>query len=177
MLLSYFVRSRILEEMIVAFGKKQISIPQNVLENMKSARVLMKILDASQKSKEETEPRIDEYLGMAEAYLITEAEKHFSQEAVDDWLNKLRISSCDTCVTVEKEKKESRFISGVPRDQKGIRVKPLNNIPVSELESMATKAHLSFRQEKDGHLVVYGDERNVKEFIKKMTIRTNKEQN
>ena len=74
-----------------------------------------------------------------------------------------------------KGKAEDKFITGVPRDQKWIRVEPLASLPAEKLKQLAGETSLSFREEKDGHLIVYGSAENIKKFVKKMTAQTAKE--
>jgi hypothetical protein len=108
-------------------------------------------------------------MGSVEAYVMTEAGKHFAAEKVDKWMTALDLASCDICVTVEEEKEEMRFILGVPRDQKWVRVEPIASLPIEKLETLATETKLGYRREKDGHLIVYGTRENIKEYVKKMT--------
>ncbi len=129
----------------------------------------MKIEKGSPKSMSETEPRIDEYLGNVEAYVVTEAEKNLPFEKVERWLAALDIASCNTCVTVKERKEEMRMIPGIPRDQKWIRVEPIESWSLVRLEKMAAEEGLSSRREEDGHLIVYGSDEMVKVFIKKMS--------
>src|SRR3989304_8857760 len=126
--MSYSARWKILEGMIVEFRKKGLDVSQAILNDLKSAKVLITVMNADEKDRGETAPKIDEYLGNVEAYLVTEAQKAFPPEKVDEWLRRLGEASCETCTT--EVKKESRFISGLPRDQKWIRVKPLNSLPM-----------------------------------------------
>jgi hypothetical protein len=78
-------------------------------------------------------------------------------------------------VSTEKlEKEEAKFITGVPRDQKWIRVKPLPNLLTEKLKQLAEETSLSFREENE-HLIVHGTAENIKKFIKKMTQQTAKE--
>jgi hypothetical protein len=171
---------KILEEIIIELRKKGVATPQNVLNDLKSAKVLMKILDASEKDRGETAPKIEQYLGSVEAYLITEAQKKFAPERIDAWLRRLEKASCDTCQTCgvptkTKEKAEAKFITGLPRDQKWIRVEPLASLPAEKLKQLANETSLSVREETDGHLTVYGSAENIRAFIKKMTEQTSKE--
>jgi hypothetical protein len=159
--------SRILEDMIIEFRKKGLLIPQNVLTDLKSARTLMKMENADQISRGETESKIDEYLSTVEAYLITEAQKILPPEQVDEWLRRLVAAGGDSCPILAKE--EKRFVHGIPRDQKWIRIEPLENMPLDKLEELATGTNLSFRQEDDGHLTVFGGAEDIKKFVKKMT--------
>ena len=171
--MSHVAKSRIFEEIIVALRKKGQIIPENIMNDLKSARTMMEITGTSKTGLRENDPKIDMYLEMTEAYLINEASKHFPQEKINEWLQKLEVSACESCVTIIKPNPESRFIAGVPRDQKWVRVQPIENMPAEKLEQMATETKLSFRQEKDGHLVVYGKAEDIKAFIKKMTEQAN----
>jgi hypothetical protein len=170
---------KILEEIIIELRKKGVAAPQNVLNDLKSAKVLMKIMGASEKSRDETAPRIEQYLGSVEAYLITEAQKKFAPERIDAWLRRLKESSCDTCQTCgvpteTKKKAETKFVTGLPRDQKWVRVEPLASLPSKKLKQLAKETNLSFREETNGHLTVYGSAENIRAFVKKMTKQTTK---
>jgi hypothetical protein len=168
---------KILEEIIIELRKKGLATPQKVLNDLKSAKVFMKIMDASEKDRGETAPKIEQYLGSVEAYLITEAQKTFPPARIDEWLRRLEEASCVTCVTcgVPTEKNEkAKFITGLPRDQKWIRVEPLSILPAEKLKQLAKETNLSFREETDGHLTVYGTSENIRVFVKKMTEQTAK---
>jgi hypothetical protein len=168
---------KILEEIIIELRKKGLATPQKVLNDLKSAKVFMKIMDASEKDRGETAPKIEQYLGSVEAYLITEAQKTFPPARIDEWLRRLEEASCVTCVTcgVPTEKNEkAKFITGLPRDQKWIRVEPLSILPAEKLKQLAKETNLSFREETDGHLTVYGTSENIRVFVKKMTEHTAK---
>jgi hypothetical protein len=171
---------KILEEIIIELRKKGEATPQNILNDLKSAKVLMKIMDVSEKSRGETAPRVEQYLGSIEAYLITEAQKKFAPERIDAWLGRLEESSCDTCqtcgvLTKTKKESETKFITGLPRDQKWVRVEPLASLPSGKLKQLAKETNLSFREETDGHLTVYGSAENIRDFVKKMTKQTTKD--
>ena len=79
---------KVLEEMIIEFRKKHITIPEEVMDNLKSARTMIKILKADP-CRGETMQKIEEYLGNVESYLISEGQKKFGQEYVEKWLKKL----------------------------------------------------------------------------------------
>jgi hypothetical protein len=171
---------KVLEEIIVELRKKGVATPKRVMNDLKSAKVLMKIMDASEKDRGETAPKIEQYLGSLEAYLVTEAQKTFAPARIDGWLRRIEEASYNKCQTcrVESErtgKVEEKFITGVPRDQKWIRVEPLASLPAEKLKQLAGETSLSFREEKDGHLVVYGSAEKIKKFVKKMTEQTAKE--
>jgi hypothetical protein len=88
-------------------------------------------------------------------------------EEVDEWLKRLDEASLLICEV--KAKSESALIAGVPRDQKWIRVEPMPNLPAEKLMVIAKENSLSVNQQKDGRLVVYGQQEGIKAFLKKMT--------
>jgi hypothetical protein len=170
---------KVLEEIIIELRKKGVETPLNVMNDLKSAKILMNVLGASEGDRGEAALKIEQYLGSMEAYLVTEAQKTFSSARIDAWLRRIEEANCDTCqtcgVATEKTgKAEAKFITGVPRDQKWIRVEPLASLPAEKLKQLAKETSLSFREEKDGHLIVHGNAENIKNFVKKMTEQTTK---
>jgi hypothetical protein len=171
---------KVLEEIVIELRKKGVATPPNVMNDLKSAKILMKVLDASERDRGETAPKIEQYLGSLEAYLVTEAQKKFPPARIDAWLKRIEEANCDMCQTCTvksetTEKAETKFITGVPCDQKWIRVEPLANLPAEKLKQLAGETNLSFREEKDGHLIVHGNAESIKTFVKKMTEHASKE--
>jgi len=171
---------KVLEEIVIELRKKGVATPPNVMNDLKSAKVLIKVLDASERDRGDTAPKIEQYLGSVEAYLVTEAQKTFPPAHIDAWLRRIEEANCDMCQTCgvrkeTKEKVEEKFVTGVPRDQKWIRVEPLARLPAEKLKQLAGETSLFFREEKDGHLIVYGSAENIKRFVKRMVEQTTKE--
>jgi len=171
--MSHVAKSKILEEIIIELRKKGLEIPHSVMSDLKSARTLMKVEKADPTGQGETEPKIDRYIRSVEAYAITEAGKLFPGEKVEKWLTALDLAGCDACVTIEEPKEETRFIPGVPRDQKWVRVEPIESLPIEKIEQMVAENKLGSKREKDGHLIVYGTDASIKIFVKKMTAQVN----
>jgi hypothetical protein len=170
---------KVLEEIVIELRKKGVETPTNVMNDLKSAKILMKVLIASERDQGETAPKIEQYLGSVEAYLVTEAQKKFPPERIDAWLRRIEEASCEMCQTCivkseKAEKAETKFITGVPRDQKWIRVEPLANLPAEKLKQLAQETDLSFREEKGGRLIVHGNIEDIKQFVRKMTAQTAK---
>jgi len=168
--MGYLAMWKVLEEIITEFRKKQLSIPEKVMNDLKAAKTMIQIVNADS-GHGENNLKIEEYLGSVEAYLVTEAQKHFAPEHIDQWLKRLEIANCEIC---EENAEETRFIAGVPRDQKWIRIEPLANLPVEKLKQLAKETNLSTSIQKDGRMLVYGQAEDLKEFVKKMTKETNK---
>jgi len=168
--MGYLAMWKVLEEIITEFRKKQLPIPEKVMNDLKAAKTMIQIVNADS-GHGENNLKIEEYLGSVEAYLVTEAQKHFAPEHIDQWLKRLEIANCEIC---EENAEETRFIAGVPRDQKWIRIEPLANLPVEKLKQLAKETNLSTSIQKDGRMLVYGQAEDLKEFVKKMTKETNK---
>jgi hypothetical protein len=47
-------------------------------------------------------------------------------------------------------------------------------MPLEKLKELSNETNLSFREENDGHLTVFGNADDIKNFIKKMTEQTQK---
>lgn len=168
--MGYSAMWKVLEEIITEFRKKQLPIPERVMNDLKAAKTMIKIVNADS-GHGENSLKIEEYLGSVEAYLVTEAQKHFTPESIDTWLKRLEMANCEIC---EEKAEESRFVAGVPRDQEWIRVEPLDNLPVEKLKQLARETDLSISIQKDGRMLVYGQAEDLKEFVKKMTTQAGK---
>jgi hypothetical protein len=175
--LGYSETWKILEEIIIEFRRKSFSMPETVMSDLKSAKTLIRLVDAAEEGRGEIGPKIEQYLSSVEAYVITEAQKCFPSERIDEWLRRLQGSFCDVCVGQPRtEAKEATFVPGLPRDQKWVRVTPINSLPTEKLKQLADETNLSVKLEKDTHLIVYGKAEDIKQFIKKMTQQASKEQ-
>jgi hypothetical protein len=163
--MGYTATWRILEDIIIELRKKGVTIPPNVMTDLKSAKLMINISQAEGSTGEVTQ-KVEEYLANVEGYLITEAEKTFGSERVDEWLRRLEAAICEVC---EVKEEEDKFILGVPRDQKWIRVEPIQSLRPERLKQLAQELNLTVNPQKDGRLVVYGQPENIKEFLKKMT--------
>jgi hypothetical protein len=160
---------KVLEEMVIELRKKGLTVPSTVMNDLKSARTMIKIMNADA-SRSEITQKVDEYLGNVKSYIVTEAQKEFAPEYIDAWLRRLEEANCEIRAKVVDE--ESRFIAGLPRDQKWIRVKPLTSLSVEKLKQLAEESNLSCSIQEDGRLLVYGKAEDIKEFVKKMTKET-----
>jgi len=158
---------RILDSLVVEFRKRGETIPINVIEDLRSAKTLLQVLKADPTHTENV-PSIEMYLGNVESYLIFEAHQKFGAEFAEDWMQKLR-DSRKTIGTEEKGTVEaaSKFVSGVPRDQKWMRVQISTETPRKTIEKMAVECGLSTKAQPDGYMLVYGDESKIKLFIQK----------
>ena len=163
--MSHTATWKVLEDLMIELRKKGVSIPPDVINDLRSAKLMIKISEA-EGSKGDATQKVEEYLGSVESYLITEAQKALSPETVDQWLRRLEEANAEIC---EEQVEENKFITGVPRDQKWVRVEPVGNLPTERIQQIAKESNLSVNTQKDGRLLVYGQPECIKEFLKKMT--------
>lgn len=161
--MGYLAVWKVLEEMITDFKKKGVTVPANVLNDLKYAKTLINVLKADP-TRLETSQKIEEYINNVEAYLISEAQK-FGDKYVEEWVK--RLEDATRKIFEEKEEK-TRFVPGLPREQRWVRVKPSEEMPIEALKTLVGELNLSFEVQKDGCLLVYGEDELLKDFVKKM---------
>lgn len=147
------------------------------MSDLKSARTLIMLMNADSRGQGEIGPKVEGYLSSVEANLVTEAQKNFPPERVDEWLRRLEGSCCEACAGQTKQvpEEEHRFVPGLPRDQKWVRVTPIVRLPREKLEELARDSGLSVKVEEDGHLIVFGSGDGIREFVRRMTREAAKE--
>jgi hypothetical protein len=163
--MGYLAVWKVLEEMITDFRKKGVAVPSNIFDDLKYARTLINVLRADP-SRLETSQKIEECLNNVESYLISEGQR-FGDKYIEEWLRKLD----EAGRKVDEEESVSRFVPGLPKEQRWVRVKPSEKMPINDLKVLAGELNLSFEVQSDGCLLVYGDDERIKDFVKKMATR------
>lgn len=163
--MGYLAIWKVLEEMITDFRKRGVSVPSDVISDLKYARTLINVLRADP-SRLETGQKIEECLNNVESYLISEGQR-FGDNYVKEWLKKLEEASRK----IDEDEGVSRFVPGLPKDRRWIRVKSSNEMPLDSLKALAEELKLSHEVQSDGYLLVYGEDERIKEFVKKMAIK------
>ena len=163
--MGYLAASRVLEEIVTTLRKNGLTIPTNVMNDLKSARTTIDFL-RSGASPEESVPKIEGYLANVEAFLISQMEKTCGEKTADQWLKRLDDARKQTN---DEDEKKTRFVRGLPREGKWIRVKPSSQLPVAKLKVMAEESSLKYSVQEDGSLLVSGKGSQIKDFVRKMT--------
>ena len=163
---------KLLEDMLIALKKQGLTIPANVMEDLRAAKSMIKLSCMEGTRGGDAIQKAEEYTANVEAYLVTEAQKTFGAEIVDQWFRRLEEANAEIC---EEKTEESKFVTGVPRDQKWVRVEPINNLPTELIQQFANEQNLQVKPQKDGRLLVYGQPECIKEFLKKMTAEATKQ--
>ena len=162
-----------LEDMMIELKKKGITIPENIMEDLRSAKSMIK-LACTQGSHGDEVMKTEEYMANVEAYLVNEGQKAFGSEHVNDWLRVLEEASACGEVCEHPAQRETQFVTGVPRDQKWVRVEPTEKLSTERIQQLAKEYTLQFNLQNDGRLLVYGKPANLKAFVKQMTEETKK---
>lgn len=160
---------KVLADLITELRKKGEVIPASVMNDLRSAKTMIQILKADP-SHTENIPRIETYLGNVEFYLISLAQEKFGSEFVEQWIGKLgkarkRISEEEEVEAV------SRFVAGLPRGKCWVRVQVSEDTPQEDIENLAEENGLSHKRQRNGYVLVYGDDESVKSFVNRLRLQ------
>ena len=161
--MSYEERWKNLADLLAELQERGEKIPAEVMNDLRSAKTLIQVLKADPTHTENIS-RIDTYMRNVESYAIFAAEKR-GTETVDEWLKKL-----DTKRAQKKEDQAtgSRFSSGVPRDKSWMRIKISDETPLEDVKNLVNENKLSYKIQENGYMLLYGDEKNIKSFVKRL---------
>ncbi|NWF87137.1 DUF2096 family protein [Candidatus Bathyarchaeota archaeon] len=168
--MGYLTAWKVLEQMIADLRKRGIAIPADIMNDLKSAKILINILKADP-CHIETSQKVEGYLLNIESYLVSQGQKRFGANYVEEWLRRLDEASQRPHEEEVAEEEKIRFIPGLPREQKWIRVKPTAEFTLERIKALAKEANLLFNVQSDGYLLVYGEDERIKEFVKKMATK------
>ncbi len=157
---------RLLEQMLITLEKKGSTIPANVMSDLRAAKSMIKLSCVEGRGSGDAMAKAEELTSGVEAYLVNEAQKTLCAEEIDEWLKRLEEANAETYDTAPKEEK---FVTGVPREQKWVRVEPMDNLPTRQIEQLAKAQNLQVTEQKDCKLLVFGQQEDIKQFLKKMT--------
>lgn len=155
---------KLLEEMVIALKKKGVSIPSNIMEDLRAAKSMIK-LTCMENSQGEAIQKAEEFAAKVEAYIVSEGQKIIDPKTIDNWLRRLEEANVEVC---EETVEEDKFVIGVPRDQKWVRVEPIKNLSTDRILQIAKEQELQSNLQKDGRIVVYGLPDSIKIFLKKL---------
>ena len=86
--MGYTEKWKVLEDLMLALRKKGYDAPPNVINDLRSAKMMIKIADAGV-STGDVALKLEEILGSVESLLITQTEIAMSSEEVDEWLKRV----------------------------------------------------------------------------------------
>jgi hypothetical protein len=156
---------KVLEELYNELTKKEVTVPQEFMNDLKSVKTLINIYKVDTTTLN-VATEIELYLEKIESNLLYLAESDIGKEYAENWLKKIyeaRKKGLSTKTTLP-----SRFVSGVPKNEHWIRIKTTDLIKDQDLEVLLDKFNLSSKIQKDEYLLIHGNEQNVKNFLKEV---------
>jgi len=156
-----------LADLLTELRKKDEAVPTETMEDLRSAKTMIQILKADP-TRTENIARIEAYLENVESYLVFAAHNKFGPEFAERWMRKIARARRKTYE--EKEVKvPSRFVPGLPKDKRWVRIQVSEDTPKEYIEELAQENALSCRMQENGYMLVYGDDEKIKSLVKKMT--------
>jgi len=155
---------KILDDLIIELRKRDETIQPNVIEDFRAAKTMIQVLKVDP-SHIENIPPIETYLSNVESYLILMAHQKFGAEFAENWMKKLREARKRISAGENAWKPVSKFVSGLPRNKKWVRVQVSVETPKNRIERLAAECGLSTRMQTDDFVLVYGDDEKLKLFV------------
>lgn len=155
---------RKLEELMLELIKKGVAIPQQVIDDLKSARSLISVFQAEPEDSE-TAVEPTPFLEKAEANLLCLAEAEIGKEYADEWQKKVSVAYWEKA---EKPLSGPKFVSGIPKSEYWIRIKTTDLAIGSEISELMNRFALAARPEEDGYLLIHGKKEDVSSFLKEV---------
>ena len=155
---------KLLADLLTELQEMGEKIPADVLNDLRSAKTMIQVLKADP-THIESISRIDTYLRTVESYTIFTMEKQ-GTENVEEWLKKFK--EPERLENNEKGETPSRFVTRVHRNKNWMRIQISEDIPKEEMKKLVEENKLSYRIEKKGYILVYGDKENIKSLVKRL---------
>ena len=152
-------------DLITEFRKRGETIPHDVMEDLRAAKTMIQVLRADPNRRENLSS-IELHLGNVESYLIFQAQKKFGAKFVEEWMQKIR-EARESKAESEQLPSASKFVPGLPRGPKWVRVQITEETPEKEIRNVAEDSGLSCSMQSYGFLLVFGEEEKLKLFVKK----------
>ena len=162
--MNYDEKWKILADFLMDLKKMGKIIPIEIMNDLRSAKTVIQVLKADSTCIE-TISRIEIYLRNIESYAISTGEE-IDKGIAEDWLKKLKDKKI---AKSEKINEKSIFIHGIPRNEKWVRIKILNDILPENMKKIAKINNLSYKTQKNDYMLVHGDPKNIKKLIKSIT--------
>lgn len=154
----------VLADLLMEVRKKGEAIPAGVMKDLHSAKTMIQVLKADPTHTENI-PRIETYLENVEFSLISAAQERFGTEYAEQWMNKLDEARKSVR---ERDQTAPRFVPGIPHGKRWVRIQVSEDTPQRDIELLAERNRLSFKMQDDGYILVWGKNKNIKAFVKRL---------
>ncbi len=161
---SYSQLWKMLDNLIAEYRRKRGVVPQQLVDDLKSAKTVIGILGADPSSADEVD-ELEVLLGRIESTFLFLAESDFGREYADECSKKI-INARNR--TTEESISPPRFVTGIPRGIDWIRFGTHGLLEKKETEELATTLNLSFKWESTDSAIIYGERDKMRMFIRKV---------
>jgi len=155
---------KVLADLVTELRRRNHVIPPEVMEDLRCAKTMIQILKADP-ARTETLTRIETYLEKVESRLFHIAQEKIGPDHAEQWMQKLAKARRKIH---EEVTPPTRFVPGLPRNKSWVRIQVSEDTPKEDIKKLAEERGLSYRMQENGYLLVYGDEKGIKSFVKKM---------
>ena len=162
---------QILEELTLEYKRRGKTVPQEIIDDLKSAKTMIAVYERDP-SYPENVLQVESLLGKIEANLLYIAEADFGRAFADGYQK--RILDARLVTQEKKTAPPSRFIPGIPSGEHWIRFKPTDAAERRDVEELARSLGLSSRLERNGSLILHGDEKKIKDLVQKIAEKAGK---
>ncbi len=156
---------KVLEELISELMKREVTVPQELVDDLKSVKTLINIYNVDSTAHNFV-TEIEVNIEKIEANILFLIESEMGKEYANECLS--RIYNARKKGVSEKATFASRFVSGVPKGEYWIRIKVSDLISNRDMDELLEKFSLISKPQKNGYRLIYGNEANVKTFIKEI---------
>lgn len=158
---------KVLSDLILTIRKRGLDIPSQIMVDLRSAKVMINILKTDPSVSANITPQIETYLGNVEGNLVYLAIQKFGDQFIEKWMEKLDKARRGE-LKIKIPDARIKFVPGLPRDSHWIRIRISELTPIKKIEELAADANVSTELQSDGYILVYGDDLDIKRFVKKM---------
>ncbi len=157
---------KILEALMVELAGKGVTIPEELVDDLKSARLYTLTYKTNL-----TEPNIIEeleiHLKKLESNLLYLAESEVGKDYADRWLNKIYETRMEEAAEIFP--KARGLITGIPKGEHWIRISLLGLPQNVGLHELLKTLNLSTIPQENDCILVHGKEEDIKTFVKKIS--------
>lgn len=154
-----------LEALVIELRSKDKSVPNEVVEDLKSARTLMSIQTIDPSSQINVD--VEDFLIRTEMALISDAESHFGKNYADKWFR--RMQEAKSKESNDTNKKRISFVTGIPKGEDLVRVRVSELIDMLDLVTMCGSLGLACRKENKDTIIIHGSPEKIKVFMRQLT--------
>lgn len=157
---------KVLEELIVEFGKKGIKVPKQYMDDLKSALTFIRIHN-SEPSDSNVIAEIERYIDTVEINLLSLAETEQGAKYADECMRRIydaRMKGVNGKIIVP-----TKFVAGVPKGDHWVRIQVTDLLTTKELDQLLSTHQLSSKPQENGYVLIHGSQENVKALIRAMS--------